>query len=349
MENNHATKYKQEHDSKYQKVGFSTKCLHIGQEPDINTGAVNPPIQLSTTYAQHNPGEPFGPFDYSRCGNPTRDHLERLVAGIENGKHALIWASGMAATTGILHLLKSGEELLCIDGVYGGTQRYFNKISGVTHGVKYTYIPMDNMEVLKKSLNENTKMIWFESPTNPTLKVTDIRKVVETVRSFKEDILIVVDNTFMSPYNCRPLELGVDIVVESATKYLGGHSDVVMGVCAMNSKEIYDKLYFIHKSIGAVPSPFDCYMTIRGIKTLSIRVERQNYNALEIAKQCGNLYDKFVGFVDDLENGAKEFTALREKGESHQIEKVGRELRKMFSWMKKNDNDDYKEGSAARG
>jgi cystathionine gamma-lyase len=284
MENIQVTKYKQDHDTKYEKSGFSTKCLHIGQEPDITSGAVNPPIQLSTTYAQHYPGEPYGPFDYSRCGNPTRDHLERLIAGIENGNHALIWSSGMGATTGILHLLKSGEELICIDDVYGGTQRYFNKISGITHGVKYTYIKMDNMEILKKSLNENTKMVWFESPTNPTLKVTDIRKVVEIVRAFKEDILIVVDNTFMSPYNCRPLEFGVDIVVESATKYLGGHSDVVMGVCAMRNKELYDKLYFIHKSIGAVPAPFDCYMTIRGIKTLSIRVERQNFNALEIAK-----------------------------------------------------------------
>lgn len=272
------------YDQKFSECGFSTKCLHSGQEPDPVYGGVNVPINMSTTYAQYSPGEPYGPYDYSRCGNPTRSHLERLVASIENGKHAIIWSSGMGAITGILHMFKSGDEVLCIDDVYGGTQRYMRKISSLNHNLEYKFISMDNMEEIKKNLNSKTKLIWFESPTNPTLKVTDIQAVVNVVREYNPEIVIAVDNTFMSPYNCKPLDFGVDFVMESATKYLGGHSDVVMGITATNNTELNDKLFFISKSMGAVPSPFDCYLTIRGIKTLSLRIERQNQSALQIAK-----------------------------------------------------------------
>jgi cystathionine gamma-lyase len=272
------------HDQTFKDSGFSTKCLHIGQEPDIANGAVNVPIHLSTTFAQVSPGEPIGHYDYSRTGNPTRHHLERLICGIENSEHALVWSSGMAATTGVLHLLKCGDEVVCIDDVYGGTQRYFKRISNTQHNTVFNFIPFDDFEILQKTLSEKTKMIWFESPTNPTLKTVDIGKVVSIVKKFNPEIIIVCDNTFMSPYNCRPLELGVDIVVESATKYIGGHSDIVMGISATNNKDFQERLYFIHKSTGGVPSPFDCFMAIRGVKTLSIRVERQNYNTLRIAE-----------------------------------------------------------------
>jgi cystathionine gamma-lyase len=275
--------YQQKYDEKFEKMGFSTKCIHIGQEPDMINGAVNPSINLSTTYAQVSPGIPYGQFDYSRCGNPTRLNLERLIGGLEGGKHSLIWSSAMGATTGIIQLLKTGDEVICIDDVYGGTQRYFRKISNPQQGIKYNFISFDTMEPLQKSLNQNTKIVWVESPTNPTLKTTDIEEVVKLVKDYNPEIMVVVDNTFMSPYNCKPLELGVDLVMESATKYIGGHSDVIMGITSTNNKELHDKLYFIHKSIGAVPSPFDCYLAIRGIKTLSLRVQRQNQNALAIA------------------------------------------------------------------
>jgi cystathionine gamma-lyase len=273
------------HDKKFQDCGLSTKCLHIGQEPDAVYGGVNVPINLSTTFAQHAPAEPFGPFDYSRCGNPTRSHLERLVAGIENAQFAIAWASGMAAITGIMHLLKVGDEVLCISDVYGGTQRYFRNISAVNHELVFKFIDMDNLDndFFEKNFSKKTKMIWLESPTNPNLKVTDIRAIVKATKEFNSDIIIAVDNTFMSPVNCTPLDLGVDIVMESATKFLGGHSDLVMGITATNNKIINERLYFISKSLGGVPSPFDCYMLIRGIKTLVIRVEKQNKNAMEIA------------------------------------------------------------------
>jgi cystathionine gamma-lyase len=276
--------YIEKHDKKYEKCGFSTKCCHIGQEPDYVTGAVNPAIQLSSTFAQHEPGVPYGPYDYSRAGNPTRSNLERLIAGLESAKYSLIWSSGMATMMGIIHMLKTGDEVICIEDVYGGTQRYFKKISSIQQGINFKFMSFDDLDEVKKTFNEKTKMIWLESPTNPTLKTVDLEELVKITRNYRDDILIVVDNTFMSPYNCRPIEYGVDIVVESATKYIGGHSDLIMGMTSTNSKEIQDKLYFIHKSIGAVPAPFDCYMAIRGIKTLSLRMERQNSNSMKIAK-----------------------------------------------------------------
>jgi cystathionine gamma-lyase len=310
MEKNEIIEHFKQHDLKFKDYGFSTKCLHIGQEPDLANGAVNVPIHLSTTFAQRSPGEPFGHYDYSRTGNPTRDHLERLICGIENSKHSLVWSSGMAATTGVLHLLKSGDEVVCIDDVYGGTQRFFRRISNVQHGITYTFVPFDDTEVMQKSLSENTRMVWFESPTNPTLKTVDIRKVVDIVKSYRPDILVVCDNTFMSPYNCKPLDFGVDIVVESATKYIGGHSDIVMGISATNNKDLQEQLYFIHKSTGGVPSPFDCFLAIRGIKTLSIRVERQNSNALKIAQ-----------FLEKHEKVEKVFYPGLESSPFHEIAK----------------------------
>jgi len=196
----------------------------------------------------------------------------------------MVWSSGMAAITGTIQMLKQEDEIICIDDVYGGTGRYFRFIASKNIGCVFHFIDFDDLELFERTLTKKTKLVWMESPTNPKLKTPDIQEIVKIVKNFNKDIIIAIDNTFMSPYNCRPLELGVDLVIESATKYIGGHSDIVMGVSCTNNKELHDQMYFIHKSIGAVPSPFDCFLAIRGLKTLSIRVERQNYNALEIAK-----------------------------------------------------------------
>jgi cystathionine gamma-lyase len=277
-------KYQKNHDEDFKDKGFSTKCVHMGTEADYVYGSVNPAIHLSTTYAQTEPGKPFGPYDYSRGANPTRANLERLVAGLESADYGLIWSSGMSAITGIIHLLKPEDEVICIDDVYGGTQRYFNKVSALTQNIKYTFISFDDLSLLKSTLKKETKIVMCETTTNPTLKTSDLAEVVMLVKSFNKEILVVVDNTFMSPYNCRPIELGADIVMESATKYIGGHSDVLMGITCTNNKEIHDRMAFIQKNLGAVPSPFECYLAIRGLKTLSIRLERQNSNAMAIAK-----------------------------------------------------------------
>ena len=276
--------YISKYDDKMKNMSFNTKTIHCGQEPDLLNGGMAVPINLSTTFAQHSPCDPYGDFDYTRCGNPTRKNLERLYASLHGGNHALAFSSGCAATVACTNLIKSGEHVVCINDVYGGTQRFFRRISNPMHQIEYSFINMESMDVVKSSLTEKTRMVWVESPTNPTLKVTDIRALCKTVKAYNKDIIIVCDNTFLSPYNCKPLELGVDIVVESATKYLGGHSDVLMGLLSTSNKDLHDKLFFISKTTGGVPSPFDCFMAIRGIKTLHLRMERHNFNALEVAK-----------------------------------------------------------------
>ena len=276
--------YIKHHEDIFKNKKDGTKLIHSGNEPDYIHGSLVVPLSLSTTYAQHEPGNPFGEFDYSRCGNPTREHLERQLAAIENAKHCITFSSGCGATTTIIQMVRSGEEVICIDDVYGGTQRIFRKISAITHDVKYNFTCMNDLNKVKSLLNEKTRIVWVESPTNPTLKFTDVPELVKIVKNYNKDILVVVDNTFLTPYNCKPLDLGADIVVESATKYLGGHSDLVMGVIGVNDTELHDKLYFIAKSIGANPSPFECWLLIRGLKTLHLRVERSNSSALIIAK-----------------------------------------------------------------
>jgi cystathionine gamma-lyase len=273
-----------DYDKKFESCGFSTKAVHVGNEPDGVYGGLAVPINLSTTFSQISPGDPIGPFDYARCCNPTRFALERCIAALENGKHGMVFSSGMAAITAIIHMLTPGDELLCIDDVYGGVQRYFKRVCNPHTGINFTQIDLQDIELVKKNINSKTKILWMESPTNPILKVTDIELICKTVKEINKDILVVVDNTFMSPYNVKPLDLGADIVMESATKYLGGHSDVVMGVLATNSEDIYNKLFFISKNLGGVPSPFDCYLVLRGIKTLSLRMEKINSNALKVAE-----------------------------------------------------------------
>lgn len=281
-------KLKQEYTDKYEanfvNSKFGTKVIHCGQEPDIVYGCMAVPLCLASTYKQSEPNKPYGPFDYSRCGNPTKENLERQLSGIEGGKYSLALASGCAITTAVAQLAKVGEHIVCIDDVYGGTQRIFRKVLAPKSGIEFTFTKTCNVEEFKKSLQKNTRIVWVESPTNPTLKVTDMKALIAAVREYNKDIIIVCDNTFLSPYNYRPLEHGADIVVESATKYLGGHSDVVMGILSTNRKELYEEVDFISKTTGAAASPFDCYMLIRGIKTLHLRMERANFNGLEVAK-----------------------------------------------------------------
>ena len=276
--------YIDHHEETFKNKGFGTKAIHCGQEPDIIYGSLAVPLHLATTYKQSGPSEPFGPYDYSRCGNPTRENLERLICGLHKSKHALVLASGCAVTTLITNLLTTGDHVVCIDDVYGGTQRIFRKVFMPKTKIDFTFTPTCKIDEFKTKLNKKTKLIWVESPTNPTLKTTDLNAMIKVVREFNKDIIIVCDNTFLSSYNFTPLDIGIDIVVESATKYIGGHSDVVMGVLATNNTKIYEELVFISKTTGACSSPFDCYMAIRGIKTLHLRMDRINSSALAISK-----------------------------------------------------------------
>jgi cystathionine gamma-lyase len=271
--------------------GFGTKAIHAGQDPDPYTGAVAVPISLASTFAQASPGVVFGKdqpnsfgkgWEYSRTGNPTRGAFERAIAACENGKFAAAFSSGMAATTAVVHLLKQGDHVLSIDDVYGGTQRYFRQTVNPTYGIDFDFIDMSDPAVIEQAIRPNTKLLWLETPTNPTLKITDIAAVAAVAK--KHNLLVAVDNTFMSPYFQNPLTLGADIVVHSITKYINGHSDVVMGVVITNSEDVYTKIKFVQNGIGAVPSPFDAYLALRGLKTLHVRMATHAKNAQAVAE-----------------------------------------------------------------
>ncbi|XP_054646763.1 cystathionine gamma-lyase [Dunckerocampus dactyliophorus] len=262
---------------------FATEAIHVGQEPEQWTSmAVVPPISLSTTFKQHAPGKHAG-FEYSRSGNPTRNCLEKAVAALDGAKYCLAVASGLAATVTITHMLKAGDGIICMDDVYGGTNRYFQKVAG-EFGLQIDLVDCTKPEVVKAALKPNTKMVWLETPTNPTMKVVDIRACCDLVHNHNKDIVVVVDNTFMSAYFQRPLALGADICMYSATKYMNGHSDVVMGLVSVSREDLYDKLKFLQNALGGVPSPFDCYLVNRGLKTLHLRMERHFKSAMATAK-----------------------------------------------------------------
>ncbi|CCE65413.1 hypothetical protein TPHA_0L00570 [Tetrapisispora phaffii CBS 4417] len=260
---------------------FATKAIHAGSHVDVH-GSVIEPISLSTTFKQSAPAEPIGEYEYSRSQNPNRKNLEDAIAALENGKYGLAFSSGSATTAIILQSLPQNSHAISIGDVYGGTHRYFSKVAN-THGVD-TDFTNDLVADLPKLVKENTRLVWIESPTNPTLKVTDIELVAKTIKSLNKDILLVVDNTFLSPYLSNPLNFGADIVVHSATKYINGHSDVVLGVLATNSRDIYERLQFLQNAVGAIPSPFDAWLTHRGLKTLHLRVRQAALNATKIAE-----------------------------------------------------------------
>lgn len=262
---------------------FATDVIHVGQEPEQwKSMAIVPPISLSTTFKQHAPGNHAG-FEYSRSGNPTRNCLEKAVAALDGAKHCLALASGLAATVTITHMLKAGEGIVCMDDVYGGTNRYFQRIAAQV-GLDVSFADCTNPELLKAALKPNTKLVWIETPTNPMMKVVDIKACSDLLHEHNKDIVVVVDNTFMSAYFQRPLALGADICMYSATKYMNGHSDVVMGLVSVNRDDLYERLKFLQNGLGGVPSPFDCFLCNRGLKTLHLRMERHFKNAMAVAR-----------------------------------------------------------------
>ena len=261
---------------------MGTRFIHAGNEPDQETGAVAPVLHLTSTYAQPAPGVPSSVFDYSRCCNPTRQCMERCLASLESGRYAIAHSSGMAAHVTLTNLLTSGDHILCVDDVYGGTQRYLRRILNPNSGIELTMIDFNDIKEFKKALRPRTRLVWMETPTNPTLKVFDIRKIADALKG--TGIILCVDNTFSTPINTNPLLLGADVVSHSVTKYIGGHSDVIAGGLIMNDKAMYDKLMFIMKTMGTGLSAFDAWIALRGAKTLEVRVERANQNAMAIAK-----------------------------------------------------------------
>jgi len=259
---------------------FETRAIHVGQEPDPATGAIIVPIYQTATYAQEDVGVTKG-YDYARTVNPTRTALEKCLASLEGGKYGLAFASGMGAITTLMLLLKSGDHVVVCDDVYGGTYRLFRRVLE-DFGLAFTFVDMTDLAATTRALRPNTKMLWIETPTNPLLKVVDIAAIAALAKS--RGALSVVDNTFASPYLQQPLALGADLVVHSTTKYLGGHSDVVGGAVVTSDDGIYDRLKFLQNAAGAVPGPFDCWLVLRGIKTLALRMEQHSENALRIAR-----------------------------------------------------------------
>jgi cystathionine beta-lyase/cystathionine gamma-synthase len=277
-------KYYPEYDAKFKDMKIETQCIHTGQNPDWTFGSVNVPIFATSTFELPKAGEPMGKWCYSRLNNPTKLALERLLAQIEGGKNCLVFSAGLAAVTAAVELIKPGEEIISINDLYGGTQNNFRDIMMKQHGVKITFFDFKDLSKFKELLNPQVKMVYLESPTNPNLTVVDVAEVAKITKEFNKDILVVVDNTFLSPYNFKPLEHGADICVESCTKYINGHSDVIMGAVITKSDELYEKLHNYQIFAGTIPSAFDCFLCIRGLKTLSLRVERINYNGLKVAE-----------------------------------------------------------------
>ena len=265
---------------------FGTKTIHAGQKADPSTGAIMTPIYQTSTYKQDSPGE-FKGYEYSRTGNPTRTALENNLAALENGKYGLCFGSGLAAVEAIIKLLNPGDEVISTNDLYGGTYRIFSSIFE-KYGIKFHFIGMNDDSKIISHINENTKMIWAETPTNPMLNIIDIRNL--SILSKKNKLLLVIDNTFATPYLQRPLEMGADIVMHSLTKYMGGHSDVVMGAAVCNNDDIAQKLYHIQNSCGAVPGPMDSFLVLRGLKTLHVRMQRHCENGKAIANFLKNHY-----------------------------------------------------------
>jgi len=264
----------------FSKHRFGTKAIHAGADPDPSTGAIMTPIFQTSTYVQESPGTNKG-YGYARGKNPTREALQKNIAALENGKHCVCFSSGMGATDAVMKLLRPGDEVITGDDLYGGSYRMFTKIFE-NYGIKFHFINLTDANNIKKYINSNTKLIWAETPTNPTMQIIDIAACAEIAKANK--LILAVDNTFASPYLQNPLALGADIVMHSVTKYLGGHSDVVMGALITNDDKLHEQLYFILNSCGANPGPMDSFLVMRGIKTLHLRMERHCFNGRKIAE-----------------------------------------------------------------
>ena len=276
---------------KEQDMKFGTKAIHAGVQPDPTTGAIMTPIFQTSTYVQEAPGVNKG-FGYARGKNPTREALQANIAALENGKHCVCFSSGVAATDAVLKLLKPGDEVITGDDLYGGTYRLFTKIYE-KFGIKFHFIDLTNADNVSQYINSNTKLIWAETPTNPTMQIIDIAAVSAIAKA--NNIIMVADNTFASPYLQNPLDLGATIVMHSVTKYLGGHSDVVMGALITNDDAIHEQLYFILNSSGANPGPMDSFLVLRGIKTLHLRMQRHCENGKQIAHFLKSILARFSG------------------------------------------------------
>jgi cystathionine gamma-lyase len=263
------------------RLGFATRTIHAGQEPDPTTGAVMVPIYATSTYVQESPGKHKG-YEYSRSQNPTRMAYEACVADLESGRRGFAFASGLAGSATVLDLLDAGDHVLCMDDLYGGTYRLFENVRKRSAGLDFSFADLSDPQAIEGAFRDNTKMIWIESPTNPLLRLVDLAAVAKVARA--RGILTVCDNTFATPYAQRPLELGIDIVVHSATKYLNGHSDMVGGVVVVgDDPELADRLGFLQNAVGAIAGPFDAFLAMRGLKTLALRMRQHNDNALAIA------------------------------------------------------------------
>ncbi|XP_043070486.1 cystathionine gamma-lyase [Drosophila grimshawi] len=267
---------------KVQPKGFATKSIHAGQDPEQwKSACVIPPITLSTTFKQDAPGEHRG-FEYSRSGNPTRNVLEKCLAALDNAKYGLTFSSGLGATTTVLTMLNSGDHIIMGDDVYGGTNRLIRQVA-TRLGITASFVDATNLDKLKAAFKPETKLVWIESPTNPLIKVADIEAITKLSHSIG-NVIVAVDNTFLTSYFQRPLELGADLVCYSLTKYMNGHTDVVMGGITMNCENLYGRLKFLQNAVGIIPSPFDCYQVNRSLKTLSLRMEQHQKSAIKIAK-----------------------------------------------------------------
>ena len=267
---------------KKNKQGFDTRAIHAGQEPDPTTGAIMTPIYTSSTYVQESPGVHKG-YDYSRSINPTRKALEACIADLEGSSYGYAFSSGMAACSTVLEVLNSGDHVIAMDDLYGGTYRLFEDVRKRSAGLEFTFSDLSDFSTVESSIRNNTKMIWVETPTNPLLKIVDLKKIAKFAK--ENNLISVCDNTFCSPYIQNPLELGFDIVVHSATKYLNGHSDLIGGivVCSNNKTELADQILYLQNAIGSIMNPFDSFLLLRSLKTLAVRMERHCENAMQIA------------------------------------------------------------------
>ena len=267
---------------KRNKQGFETRAIHAGQEPDPTTGAIMTPIYTSSTYVQESPGVHKG-YDYSRSVNPTRKALESCIADLEGSNYGFAFASGMSASATVLELLDSGDHVIAMDDLYGGTYRLFENVRKRSAGLEFTFCDLSDLNTLETSINKNTKMIWIETPTNPLLKIADLSAISQFAK--KHNLIAVCDNTFCSPYVQNPLDFGFDIVVHSATKYLNGHSDLIGGVvvCSNEKEDLANEILYLQNAVGSIMNPFDSFLLLRSLKTLSVRMERHCTNAHEIA------------------------------------------------------------------
>jgi cystathionine beta-lyase len=279
---------------------FNTKTIHGGQQPEKVTGAVMPPVFMTSTYAHSSPGE-AQEYEYSRGGNPTRTALENSFAAIENGTHGFAFSSGMAAIDCVLRTLNPGDEIIAGDDLYGGTYRMFTKLFQ-KYGLEFIFVDVNSIDNISKEITEKTKLVWLETPTNPLMKIADIEAICTAVKDINSDILVAVDNTFATPYLQQPLDLGADIVMHSATKYLGGHSDLIMGALMVKDAKLAEELHFIQFAAGAISSPMDSFLALRGIKTLHIRMQRHCENGRAVANFLKNHPKVGVVYYPGLED-----------------------------------------------